>query len=397
MRTWVTIDLGAIGENFDLVRERTGGRAVLAVVKTDAYGHGAPRVARFLQRRGCERLAVACVEEAIALREAGLRIPIQLLASTPAADYERVLGEDFIFTVGSQLEVETLSAGARSAGSHETVHLEIDTGMGRSGCRPADAPALIRLVMSHPELVFEGAMTHFPSADDEEDPEGREFAFRQVEAFLAVAEEMKRAGVASPVLHAANSGGVAGVPPSWLSFVRPGGVLYGLSTGPRIAELGARPALSWRATIVQVRAFSPGETVGYGRSFTVKEASVVATVACGYGDGYARAYGRDVGPGRVGDAVQTTRQHPKDPTLRGPGGSVLVKGQRRPVVGRVSMDTLMIDVTGVEAVRVNDEATLIGRDGEERITSEELGGRASCSPYEVTCRITKRVPRVYVE
>jgi alanine racemase len=371
MRTWVTVDLAAIGRNLDLVRERTGGRAVLAVVKTDAYGHGAPRVARFLQRRGCERLAVACVEEAIALREAGLRIPIQLLASTPPADYERVLGEDFIFTVGSALEVATLAEGAKRTGSRETVHIEIDTGMGRSGCRPDDAPALIRLVMSRPELVFEGAMTHFPSADDETDPDGHEFAFRQIEAFRQVAEEMKRAGVPDPVLHAANSGGVAGVPPSWLSFVRPGGVLYGLSTGPRTAGLGAHPALSWRATVVQAREFSPGQTVGYGRSYTVKEASVIATVACGYGDGYARAYG--------------------------PGGNVLVKGQRRPVVGRISMDTLMVDATGVDGVAVNDEVTLIGRDGEERISPEELGGRAQCSPYEVTCRITKRVPRVYVE
>lgn len=371
MRTWVTVDLAAVGANLDLVRERTGGRAVLAVVKTDAYGHGAPRVARYLQRRGCERLAVATVEEAIALREAGLRIPIQLLAGTPSADYERGLGEDFVFTVGSALDIEKLAEGARRAGSRETVHLEIDTGMGRSGCRPADAAEIIRLILSRGELVFEGAMTHFPSVDDTEDPGGHELAFRQIEEFLKVAEEMKRAGVKSPVLHTANSGGIAGVPPSWLSFTRPGGVLYGLSTGPRTAALGARPALSWKATVVQVRSFRPGQTVGYGRSFTVERPSLIATVACGYGDGYARAYG--------------------------PGGCVIVKGRRAPVVGRVSMDTLMVDVTGVGEVSVNDEVTLVGREGEERISAEDLAELAGCSPYEVTCRITKRVPRVYVE
>ena len=371
MRTWVTVDLAAVGHNLDLVRERTGGRPVLAVVKADAYGHGAPRVARFLQRKGCERLAVATVEEAVALREAGLRVPVQLLASIPSADYERVLGEDFIFTVGSELEIETLGRGARRAGSHETVHLEVDTGMGRSGCRPEDAPELIRLILSRPELIFEGAMTHFPSADDPRDPEGHELAFRQVEAFLEVAEEMKRAGVPEPVLHAANSGGVAGVPPSFLSFVRPGGVLYGISTGPRTAALEAKPALTWKATVVQVRSFWPGQTVGYGRSFVVSEPMRIATVAAGYGDGYARAYG--------------------------PGGSVLVGGRRAPVIGRISMDTAMIDVTAIGDISVNDEVVLIGRDGEEQITPEELGDRARCSPYEVTCRITKRVPRVYVE
>lgn len=371
MRTWVTVDLAAIGHNLDLVRERTGGRPVLAVVKTDAYGHGAARVARFLQRRGCERLAVASVEEAIALREAGLRLPVQLLASTPCADYERVLGEDFIFTVGSGLEIETLAKGARRAGSRETVHLEIDTGMGRSGCRPWDAPELIRLILSRPELRFEGAMTHFPSVDDREDPEGHEFAFRQVEDFLEVVEEIKRAGVKEPVLHAANSGGVAGVPPSWLSFVRPGGALYGISTGPRTAALGTSPALTWKATAVQVRSFWPGQTVGYGRSFAVERPGLIATIACGYGDGYAQAYG--------------------------PGGRVIVGGKRAPIVGRISMDTLTVDVTGVGRISVNDEVTLIGAEGDERIAPEDLAALARCSPYEVTCRITKRVPRLYVE
>jgi alanine racemase len=371
VRTWVTIDLAAIGANLDLVREHTGGRPVLAVVKTNAYGHGAPRVARFLQRRGCERLAVATVEEAIALREAGLRVPIQLLASTPSADYERVLGEDFIFTVGSSLEIDTLAEGARGAGSRETVHLEVDTGMGRSGCRSEEASCLIRRILARPELRLEGAMTHFPSADDPEDPEGRELARRQVELLKATGEELKRAGVESPVLHAANSGGVAGVPSSFLSFVRPGGALYGLSTGPRTAEFGAKSALEWRATVVQLRDFAPGETVGYGRSFKVASPMRVATIAAGYGDGYTRAYG--------------------------PGGSVLVRGGRARIVGRISMDTLMIDVTGIEGVAVNEEVVLIGCDGEERITAEELGARARCSPYEVTCRITSRVPRVYVE
>jgi alanine racemase len=370
VRNWVVVDLDAIHHNYERLRARAGGRPVLAVLKANAYGHGAPRIARFLQRLGCERLAVATVEEALSLRDAGLRVPIQMLACVPPADYARVVGEDFVFTVGSIHEAETLASTARRAGSRETVHVEIDTGMGRSGCRPADAPALVGRIRELDELALEGAMTHFPSADDAEDPAGADFARRQVADFRAVETLLREAGVDAPLLHAANSAGIACVPEGHLSFVRPGGALFGVSSGPRTCrELTLRTALSWRATVVQVRDFAPSQTVGYGRAFTVTAPMRVATIAVGYGDGFARAYG--------------------------PAGYVLVRGGRAPVVGRISMDSTCIDVTALGDVATGEEVVLLGRQGDETIRAEDLGARAQTSPYEVTCRISARVPRRY--
>ncbi len=370
MRTWVTVDLGVIRANLERIRERAGGRPVLGVVKADAYGHGGGRVGRFLQACGCERLAVATTVEALALRDAGLRVPVHILSSVPPADYGHVMGEDFVFTVGSAEEIDALAGAAREAGSRETVHLEIDTAMGRSGVRPREARELVRLILAEDTLTLEGAMTHFPSADDPEDPEGVDLARRQVAELERVGEMLAREGVADPVLHAANSAGVAFIKPSLLSFVRPGGSLYGLSSGPETAAaLGAEAALTWSAVIVQVRGFSGGESVGYGRAFVAPRQMRIATVAVGYGDGYARAYG--------------------------PGGSVLIRAGRAPIVGRVSMDSTTVDVTDVAGAEVGDEVVLLGRQGADAIPAEELAERAGTSPYEVTCRLTRRVPRFY--
>jgi alanine racemase len=370
VRNWAVVDLDCIRHNYESLRKRAGGRPVLAVVKTNAYGHGAPRIARYLQRLGCERLAVATPEEALALRDAGLRLPIQMLACVPPSDYPRVVGEDFIFTVGSIDEAESLAETARRAGSRETVHIEIDTGMGRSGCRPADSAALIERVRSLSTLVLEGAMTHFPSADDADDPDGVSFAREQIRTFAEVGSQLRKRGVASPVLHAANSAGVALIPESHLGLVRPGGALFGISAGPRTgAGVSLRPAMSWRATVVQVRDFVPPQTVGYGRSYVVSRPRKVATIAVGYGDGYARAYGRD--------------------------GEVLVRGARAPIVGRISMDSTCIDVSGLGDVATGEEVVLMGTQGGERISAEDLGARADTSPYEVTCRLSARVPRLY--
>jgi alanine racemase len=242
--------------------------------------------------------------------------------------------------------------------------------MGRSGCRPADARGLVRRIVAEETLTLEGAMTHFPSADDPEDPEGVELARRQVAELERVGRMMVDEGVARPVLHAANSAGVAFIGSSLLSFVRPGGALYGLSSGPETAAaLGAAAALTWSAVVVQVRDFSAGQSVGYGRAFVAPREMRIATVAAGYGDGYARSYG--------------------------PGGSVLIRDMRAPIVGRVSMDSITADVSAIEGAGLGDEVVLLGRQGGDAIPAEELAARAGTSPYEVTCRVTRRVPRFY--
>lgn len=370
MRNWVVVDLDAIRANLDLVRRCAVGRPVLAVVKANAYGHGAGRVARALQAHGCDRLAVGTIEEALELRDSGLRIPIHLLACVPPSDFGRVVGEGFIFTIGSAEEAERLACEARAHNARETVHIEIDTGMGRSGCRVDEFPELLRRVLATEELFLEGMMTHFPSADDPGDPSGAEFAKRQVEILVGLARLAEKLAGRKLILHAANSAGVACIPESLLDLVRPGGALYGLVTGPKTRlTLDTRPALSWYATVVQVRRFDRGQTIGYGRAFVAPRAMVVATLAVGYGDGYARAYGD--------------------------GGYVLIRGSRAPIVGRISMDSMTVDVSDLEDLRVGEQAVLIGRQGNLEIRAEDLAERAGVSPYEVTCRIAPRVPRIY--
>jgi alanine racemase len=280
------------------------------------------------------------------------------------------MGEDFVFTVGSTEEVEALGAAARMAGSREAVHVEVDTAMGRSGVRPDDARTLVRSILAEHALTLEGAMTHFPSADDPEDPDGVELARRQVAELEGVGRMMVAEGIATPVLHAANSAGVAFIGSSHLSFVRPGGALYGLSSGPETAAaLGAEAALTWSAVIVKVGDFSAGQSVGYGRAFVAPREMKIATIAAGYGDGYARVYG--------------------------PGGSVLIRGLRAAIVGRVSMDSITVDVSAIPDATLGDEVVLLGRGGSDSIPAEELAARAGTSPYEVTCRVTRRVPRFY--
>lgn len=372
MRSWVTIDLGRVAANLRQIRDRSG-KPILAVLKADAYGHGAGKIARMLQRVGCERLAVATTVEGLGLRDAGLRIPIHILTNVPLDDFKYAVAEDFIFTLSTLQEAHALQQAAKDVGSRETVHIELDTGMGRSGAKYDDALEIAKEIISSnsEELILEGAMTHFPSVEDPADPEGRSFALEQVAALEKFGAELATLLGKRPVLHAANSAGIAHLPNSYLNFVRPGGSLYGLSAGPKTADaLGVLPALNWHASVVQVRDFQIGQTLGYGRTFVVERPMKIATVAVGYGDGYSCSYGE--------------------------GGSVLIDGHRAPIVGRVSMDSITVDVSDIPLnISQGEEVVLLGPSGMDNISADELAQRGRISAYEVTCRISRRVRRFF--
>lgn len=375
MRTWAEVDLAVLRSNFEQVRRHARGLPVLAVVKADAYGHGAVAVARELVRLGCQRLGVATAEELSRLRDAGLSLPIHMLGPVPADSLPQLLGKDAVFSVGAVEELSLLAEAASREGARETVHVEIDTGMGRSGLRPDGLGPFIQALRSSPGVELEGVMTHFPSADDPRDPGGADFARRQLEGLKAAAGVLVKAGFGPLCVHAANSAGLACLPESRLSLVRPGGALYGLSVGERTRErLRVRPVLSWRARIVHAKRLLPGEPLGYGRGFVARRRTAVATVAAGYADGYSGRYAA--------------------------GGAVLLNGRRAPVVGRVSMDSFSVDVTDLDVPPrkgglLGDEVTLLGAEGSEEITASELAARAGVCAYEVTSCISSRAPRLY--
>ena len=362
MRAWAEIDLSALAHNLRALKERTGGRPVLAVVKADAYGHGAVQISRSLAELGAERLAVATPNEALELRRAGVELPIHILGSVLPEEAGALVGRGFVPTVSTLDEARLISAAARDL---ERVHLEIDTGMGRSGARAEEAPALARAMADLPGIRVEGAMTHFSRAD----VPGDETTARSLELFLRTAGEIRASGVELELLHAANSAATSLFSAAHLDMVRPGLAVYGMTGAEHVAAaLELKPVMSVHARALLVRELSGGATVGYGSEWRAEGPTRVATVSLGYADGFLRHYARR--------------------------GWVLVRGERRKVIGRASMDMITVDVTGAKVER-GDEVVILGSQGGETITAEEFAAWGGTIPYEVTCLIGRRVERVY--
>ncbi len=372
MRVWAEIELAALRANLAAVRERAGeGVEILAVVKANAYGHGAPRVALALEREGVKRFGVADHEEALVLRRAGVRSHVLILGSVLPEEIPPLLGQRVAFAVSSRREIRTLEeSAARLAGAPTAekvaVHLNVDTGMGRLGCLSGEAPALAEAVAASPRLTLEGMMTHFASAE-EEDPAP---TLEQLRCFEGVCREIEDQGIRPLLFHAANSAGIArGLAPR-LNVVRPGIALYGMHSNGTESRLPIRPVLTLKTRVVFVKNVPAGATAGYGQTWKAKRPSCIATLPVGYEDGYSRA---------LSNRAQ-----------------VLVGGHRAPVVGRISMDYTTIDVTDAPEVNPGDEVVLIGRQGGEQVRAEEIAELAGTIPYEVTCGLGVRIGRVYV-
>jgi len=366
--TRAEIDLAAIATNVRVACELAGpATAVMAVVKADAYGHGAAAVAGAALGAGATWLGVAVPEEAAALRAAGVQVRILVLGPIAPEQVGLVAAHDLDQCVSDPAQAEALSREAASRGRVQRIHLKVDTGMGRVGLPPRAVRPAAERIAALPAIQTVGLMTHFADADAV-DPA---FTHEQLARFEAVSRDLRAAGIAIPLRHAANSAALIRHPGSRLDLVRPGIMLYGCPPCvPRRPDDPALvPALRLRTAISQLADIAAGVSVSYGRTFVAACDMRIATLPIGYADGLSR--------------------------LLSGRGRVLIGGRRAPILGRVCMDMTMVDVTHLPDVRVGDEAVLIGRQGDEEITADEVAGLTGTISYEVLCRIGPRVPRIY--
>lgn len=376
-RTWAEIDLDALSFNFEQVRRQLApGTKLCAVIKADAYGHGAVRAAQEMEAWGADYFAVSNLEEALQLRLNGIRTPILILGYTPVAHAEALSRYRITQCVYAKDYARVLSAEAVRRQMQVTVHMKIDTGMNRIGFKLPDSPAeqdlqTLRDVCRLPGLVWEGIFTHFAVADEGND--GHDFTLLQAERFQAVVAALEKDGFHFAIHHCANSAAILDYPGLQMDMVRAGIILYGLYPSGKIGNRPAlRPALSLKSTVSHVKIIHPGDTVSYGRRFTAEKPMKIATVPVGYADGYPRI-------------------------LSDKGAEVLIHGRRCKILGRICMDQLMADASSLDEIQIGDEVTLIGTDGSECILADELAGYQASINYEVICDIGKRVPRVYLK
>lgn len=375
--TWAEIDLGALAANFRAVRRRVGNEVkVMAVVKADAYGHGAAACARRLAAEGADWFGVALPEEGIELRGAGVVEPILCLEGFWEGQAGALVRHGLTPVVYRLDTAEAFDGAARRAGIIADVHVKIDTGMGRLGVRHEDAAEFARSIKKFANLRVDGLMTHFAAADDAaHDP----FTEEQLARFRAASDAFRAAGHAPTLFDMANSAATFAHPAAHGNMVRPGGVLYGLwrdvlrrAQEKEEEENGLpefRPVMNVRSRIMLLKWIGAGEMLGYGCTFAAVRPTLVATVPIGYHDGYVRALSNL--------------------------GRVIVRGCFAPVIGRISMDLTLLDVTGVPGVEHGDQVTLIGADGQLSVPAEEIARIAGTISYEITCGVSRRVPRKY--
>lgn len=365
---WVTVDLDAIRHNVQMLRRRAPGRTLFAVVKADGYGHGAVAVARAALGAGAERLAVYTCDEGVVLRRAGIRAPILVMGYLAPGEARTVVEASLTPTVVSVQQALALKAAAREAGQRVPVHLKVDTGMGRAGVKRDEVVRLAQCVTALEPLEIEGVYTHFATADEPD----QTFLREQLRVFLGALDDLAQAGIGVRLRHAANSAATLAFDAAQLDAVRCGIAMYGLRPSSTCGgDAGLRPALALRALVVRLFALQPGESVGYGRTFVAERPTRVALVTVGYGDGLSRALSNR--------------------------GVALVRGQRVPIVGRVSMDQCTLDVTALPEVAVGDEVVFIGRQGEGEITADEVADLLGTINYEVVTALSPRLPRLYYE
>lgn len=366
-RAWAEIDLAAFRRNLARARQRAGSAEVWPVLKANAYGHGAVAIARVCAEEGVQRIGVGDSSEALQLRYSGVKLPLLVLGTIIDAEIPDLLDHGIEVGVHSESRAKSLGALAAARGTQLGVHLKVDTGMGRLGVRPEAVLRIARAIEAQPALQFRGLMTHFASA------QGAHAAFTddQQALFLAAAAEVRESLRDLPALHCANSAALfSGLTPLG-DAVRPGISLYGVLPRDVCRDAGLEPVLSLHTQMVFLKDIPAGTTIGYDGRWTSHRPTRLATLPIGYNDGV---------PYRLGIGGQ---------------GQVLVRGQRCPIVGAVSMDYCTIDVTHVKDADIGDVVTFIGRDGQEVLSADDVARAADTIPYEITCRLGARVHRVY--
>ncbi|MBD3305567.1 alanine racemase [candidate division KSB3 bacterium] len=366
---WAEIDLDCLAHNLAEFRRILPPQTqIMAVVKADAYGHGAFEVAKAAVRAGASRLAIACVEEGILLRRQGITAPIQILGVSAPGTESAVLEYDLLPTICTIESACRFSEAARAQGRPVRFQLKLDTGMGRIGVRPEQLAAFLDALRQLPSLEMEGVFSHFSKADEYD----KTYSRRQLERYHACLQLIQAAGFTPTLRNLANSAGTMELPESHDDMVRIGISLYGFYPSDEVdrTRLHLRPVMSWKTRIAHLKTLPAGEAVSYGGTFITRRPTKVATLPLGYADGFRRRLGSQ-------------------------GWHVLVKGQRAPVIGRICMDMTMIDVTEIEGASSGDEVVLLGTQGIDSITADDMAARLDTIHYEITCLVGKRVPRLY--
>lgn len=362
--TRILVDLDAITHNLAAIRARVG-VPVMGIVKAQAYGHGLVPVARHLQAQGVDQLGVAFLEEGIALREAGITLPILVLGGIFGPQAGELIANDLEVTVSSLDKLRQVEVAAQALGRKATVHLKIDTGMERIGVHSYSCASFIEAAVASRWCTIKGIYSHLACADAPASP----MTALQVERFAEACAHFERLGVPMPLRHLANSGGVLHAPETWLDMVRPGIVLYGvLPDAASQATIDLQPSLSLVSQVVYFKVVPAGNAVGYGATWSPAADTRVVTVPIGYGDGWPRAL--------------SSR------------GEVLLHGRRYPIVGRICMDQFMVDI-GRDSAWNEDEVVLVGASGAEVIRVEDVAAAAGTIPYEILTGFNGRIPRIY--
>jgi alanine racemase len=370
LRCWAEVDLDALRGNLAWIRHRVGPQVkILTVVKADAYGHGLKQIAALLMQSGADVFGVANLTEARAIRGVGRGWPVLMLGACLPDEVELAVAEGVMPTISTLQEANHFSRAAASVRKLIAVHIKVDTGMGRLGVAPAEARKLICQVNRLPALKLEGLYTHYASVEDD-----AEFSRRQQQRFEKLLSDLATEGIRVPLIHANNSGALLHEPRTLYDLVRPGLLVYGIvPPGRRRVDSTLakrlRPALSLKCRVSLVKEISRGTSLSYGGTFVAQRNMCVATLTAGYGDGYPRAASNR--------------------------SKVLIGGRRCRVLGRVTMDQMIVDVSRVRNVRAGDEAVLIGRQGHDEITAGEVAAWCKTVPWEILTGISYRVPRIY--
>lgn len=369
-RVYAGIDLAAVRYNLESMHRNTAPDVkIAAVIKTDAYGHGALQVARAVENLPyLWGFAVATIEEALALRVDGRKKPILILGISFPEQYPAIVEEEIRPAVCSYHAAQELSEAAGRLGKTCRIHVKIDTGMSRIGFAVGEKSAdEIAQIAALPNINIEGIFTHFARSDEED----KGAAYAQLALFRGMIGRLEERGISIPLKHCSNSAGIVELPEAGMDMVRAGITLYGLWPSEEVRRdiIDLKPVMSIKSHVSFLKTLEPGQSVSYGGTYTAESARRIATIPVGYGDGYARGLSNK--------------------------GCVLIRGRRAPIRGRVCMDQFMVDVTDIPDVREGDPVTLLGADGAETITMEELGRLSGRFNYEFACLITPRVPRVY--
>lgn len=366
---WVEIDLSALENNYNFIRSRINKKTkIAAVVKANAYGHGAVRAAQKLSQLGVEYFCVGSPDEGIELRKVGITEPILVLAEVLKAQYDDIIKGNLIQTAASRETLKALNKAGIKAKKKIKVHLKVDTGMGRIGFFPEELPEVYQLTSELKNIKIEGLFSHLARADEE----NKEFSYQQLKKFDSALKEIRAAGYKLPLLHIANSAAVIDLKESYLDLVRPGIMLYGLLPSDELnQDANLKPLLSFKTRIIQLRQLPAGSEVSYGSTYKTESKEKLAVLPVGYKDGY--------------------------PRLLSNQGEVLIKGQRAPIRGRVCMGQTIVSVDQIENVKVGDEVVLIGKQENEEISTFEIAELCGTINYEIVCNLSERLEKIYID